>query len=443
MKQIQPPRGTQDIIPPLSERFRAHERRGEALFERAGYQPIITPMFEDTALFVRGVGEGSDIVSKEMYTFADRSENSLTLRPEGTAPALRAVLSANLHEQGLPVKVWYSAAMFRYDRPQKGRYRQHHQLGIEAVGTEDPLIDAEVITIGKQLLESAGLDDSVLLLNSIGHPGCRGPYLEILKEWLRARRDELDDDCRRRIETNPLRVFDCKVPKDREILSTAPTITDNLCAECAEHFLAVRGFLADAGVSFIVDPRLVRGIDYYTRTAFEFQTPHLESQQNTVCGGGRYDGLSELIGGPRLPGIGFGSGIERVLLAAEIAEAGKPRERRWQEQETISAFVIAVGETERLELWRIVRQLRDVGLTVDFSTSDRGLKAALKHANRIGALFAVIIGPEERENGQVTIRDMASGEQTVQGQLYLGEWFDRALHEKGILVTRADGREPY
>jgi histidyl-tRNA synthetase len=289
----QRPRGTQDLLPPVSDGFQAHERRAGDLFEQAGYRRIITPMFEDTSLFVRGAGESSDIVNKEMYTFEDRSGDRLTLRPEGTAPAIRAILSNNVHEHGLPVKVWYSAAMFRYDRPQKGRYRQHHQVGIEAVGTEDPAVDAEVVALGKRMLDAAGVTEVTLLLNSIGHAGCRADYMPKLRSFLQQHRDQLDDDCKRRMEQNPLRVFDCKNETDQRILDDAPTIEQELCDDCRAHFDAVQRYLKELGVDFTIAPRLVRGLDYYTRTAFEFTTTLLEAAQSTVCAGGRYDMLSQ------------------------------------------------------------------------------------------------------------------------------------------------------
>lgn len=401
----QAPRGTQDLLPPVSERFQVHEQRTGALFERAGYRRIITPMFEDTALFVRGVGESSDIVNKEMYTFTDRSENSLTLRPEGTAPVMRAVLSNNLHTQGLPIKVWYAAAMFRYDRPQKGRYRQHHQLGIEAIGSEDPTIDAEVIAIAKRMLDGAGITGTRLLLNSIGHPGCRADFMPKLRSFLQQHRESLDDDCKRRMEQNPLRVFDCKNERDQQTLADAPTILDELCEDCRVHFEAVQAALTGLGIDFIVSPRLVRGLDYYTRTAFEFQTDLLEAAQSTVCGGGRYDLLSESIGGPALPGIGFGSGIERILIAQEAAGAAPPAPR-------IDCFVVALGEGERDAAWQLTWALRDAGLAADLPFAAKSLKASLKHADRVGARYAALIGPAEREAGACTMRDMSAGEQT-------------------------------
>ncbi|MHB8512522.1 MAG: histidine--tRNA ligase [Actinomycetota bacterium] len=403
-ESLQPPRGTKDFVSPESERFIEHERRSGALFERAGYQRIITPMFEDTALFVRGAGESSDIVNKEMYTFKDRSDNSLTLRPEGTAPVMRAILSNNLHQAGLPVKVWYSAAMFRYDRPQKGRYRQHHQLGIEAIGTEDPAIDAEVIALGKQMLLQVGVSDLTLLLNSIGHPGCRSTYLPRLVAFLEEHKAELDQDCNRRMVTNPLRVFDCKNEHDQRILDDAPTIEQGLCAECRAHFDAVQSHLKELDVDFTIAPRLVRGLDYYTRTAFEFTTSVLEAAQSTVCGGGRYDQLSEAIGGPSLPGIGFGSGIERVLFAAEQSGVAGIAKK-------LDCFVIAVSDSEKDAAFRLCWAVRDVGLSADLPYVERGLKANMKHANRIGARYAAIVGEKELAQGRCTMRDLSSGEQ--------------------------------
>ncbi|GAC1412675.1 MAG: histidine--tRNA ligase [Actinomycetota bacterium] len=402
---LQAPRGTQDFFAPLSERFAEHERRSGELFGRAGYHRIITPAFEDTALFVRGAGEGSDIVNKEMYTFTDRSDNSLTLRPEGTAPVMRAIITNNLHQGGLPVKVWYSAAMFRYDRPKKGRYRQHHQVGLEVVGSVDPAVDAEVITLGKRMLEGAGITNLTLLLNSIGHPGCRADYAPRLKAFLESKRAELDADCQRRIDTNPLRVFDCKNERDQRILDDAPTIAEGLCDECREHFESVQGYLKELDVEFTIAPRLVRGLDYYTRTAFEFTTTVLEAAQSTVCGGGRYDALSEAIGGPSLPGIGFGSGIERVLIAQEASGAAvDPR--------PAGCLVIPISAEQKDAAVRLCWTLRDAGLSSDLPYAERGLKANMKHANRIGARFAAIIGPNDLASGVCTMRDLQSGEQS-------------------------------
>ena len=403
MKQ---PRGTQDFLPPASERFWAVEKLGADIFERAGYGRVITPMFEDTALFVRGVGEATDIVNKEMYTFNDRSGNSLTLRPEGTASVMRAIVTHHLWDDGLPIKLYYDAAMFRYERPQKGRFRQHHQLGIEAVGSEDPALDAEVIEIGNQLLRDAGVGPVTLLLNSMGHrgPNCRDRYLPELRAFLEQHREELDADCKRRMVQNPLRVFDCKVPADQAILAKAPMLSDYICDDCRAHLAAVQGFLDDAGIKFEAAPRLVRGFDYYTRTTFEYQSGALEAAQNAVGGGGRYDGLVEEIGGPALPGIGFGLGIERIMLAAEAAGNALP-------VAPLVCYVIPLEQAARTEAVRLTRAIREAGLSADVAYVERGLKTQLKHADRIGARFAALIGAKELSAGVAAVRDMTSGEQ--------------------------------
>ena len=406
MSAPQPPRGTRDLLPPQSERLAALQRDAAGIFERAGYRLIITPEFEATEIFARGIGEATDIVAKEMYTFEDRSGNSLTLRPEGTAPVMRAIVTHHLYDGPLPVKLWYAAPMFRYERPQKGRFRQHFQLGIEAVGAEDPALDAEVIETGMRVLRDAGAGDVALLLNSMGHPAddCRGAYLPRLTTFLEEHRAELDADCQRRMETNPLRVFDCKVEADQRILADAPTIEQSLCKACRDHLDAVKGYLKDAGISFEPAPRLVRGFDYYTRTTFEYQSSALDAAQNALGGGGRYDGLVEQLGGPRLPGIGFGLGVDRILLAQEAAGAA-PEPLR------LDCYVIALSEAERDVAVRLVRGLRDAGLSSDMPYADRALKGNLKAADRLGARFAALIGPAEREAGTVTLREMTSGEQ--------------------------------
>jgi len=406
MSAPQPPRGTRDLLPPVSERFAELERTAASIFSSAGYRRVITPEFEATEIFARGLGEATDTVTKEMYTFTDRSGNSLTLRPEGTAPVMRAILSNRLYEGPLPVKLSYSAPMFRYERPQRGRFRQHFQLGIEAVGAEDPALDAEVIETGLRVLREANVGEVTLLLNSMGHPSeeCRGRYLPALRAFLQQHRDELDSDCRRRMETNPLRVFDCKVPGDQRILAEAPTIDQFLCPECREHLDAVKTYLKDAGISFVPAPRLVRGFDYYTRTTFEYQSSALEAAQNALGGGGRYDGLVQQLGGPPLPGIGFGLGVDRILLAQEAtgAAAGSAR---------LDVYVVPLSRAERDLAVRLVREVRDAGMSADMPYADRALKGNLKNADRLGARFAALIGPAERDAGTVTLREMTSGEQ--------------------------------
>jgi len=402
----QPPRGTRDLLPPVSERFSALEREAAEIFRLAGYQRIITPEFEATEIFTRGLGEATDVVSKEMYTFEDRSGHSLTLRPEGTAPVVRAVVTHRLHEAPLPVKLYYSAPMFRYERPQKGRFRQHFQLGIEAIGSEDPALDAEVVETGLRVLEGAGVGEVALLLNSMGHPGpdCRGRYLPALKEFLAKHREELDDDCKRRMETNPLRVFDCKVPEDQKILAEAPTIEQFLCDACREHIEAVKRYLTDADITFQPAPRLVRGFDYYTRTTFEYQSSALEAAQNALGGGGRYDGLAEELGGPSLPGIGYGLGIDRILLAQESAGAAADPVR-------LDCYVVPLTAEERDLAVRLVRTLRGAGISSDMPYAERNLKGNLKSADKLGARFAALIGAAEREAGTATLRDLTTGDQ--------------------------------
>jgi histidyl-tRNA synthetase len=402
----QPPRGTRDLLPPASERFAALEHDASEIFRLAGYRRIITPEFEATEIFTRGLGEATDVVTKEMYTFEDRSGNSLTLRPEGTAPVVRAVVTHRLHDGPLPVKLYYSAPMFRYERPQKGRFRQHFQLGIEAIGAEDPALDAEVVEVGLRVLRGAGVGEIALLINSMGHPSddCRGRYLPALKGFLEKHRDELDGDCKRRMETNPLRVFDCKVPEDQKILADAPTLEQFLCDACRDHLDAVKGYLKDAGISFVPAPRLVRGFDYYTRTTFEYQSSALDAAQNALGGGGRYDGLAEELGGPRLPAIGFGLGIDRILLAQEAGGAAADPVR-------LDCYVVPLTVDERDLAVGLVRTLRGTGISADLPYVERNLKGNLKAADRLGARFAALIGAAEREAGTATLRDLTSGEQ--------------------------------
>lgn len=415
-----PPPGTRDLLPPVAERLAALEALGASLFERAGYRRIVTPMFEATEVFVRGVGASTDIVSKEMYTFPDRSGNSLTLRPEGTAPVMRAIVTHSLDQRGLPVKLWYAAPMFRYERPQKGRYRQHFQIGIEAVGSEDPALDAEVIRLGDALLRAAGAGATHLLLNSMGHAECRAAYRPALVGFLAEHRERLDDDCRRRIEQNPLRVFDCKVPEDQAILERAPTLEQFLCDDCRAHLKAVQRHLDEAGLAYRMAPRLVRGFDYYTRTTFEYQSDALEAAQNAVGGGGRYDGLVSDLGGPPLPGIGFGLGCDRILLAQEAAGTATDGGR-------LDCFVVPVSADEKDDAVRLAWALRDAGLSADLPYADRGLKANMKHANRLGARFAALIGPDERATGDCTIRDLETGEQRTVAQTAAPAWLKETI----------------
>ena len=395
------PKGTYDLIPPASWAWEQVVRLAIDTFAEAGYAPIVTPIFEHTELFQRGVGEATEVVTKQMYTFTDRGDRSLTLRPEGTAPVVRAVLEHQLHKGPLPVKLSYAGPMFRQERPQKGRYRQFWQVGLEAIGSDSPVVDAEVIEVGRRFYSLAGVD-TTLLLNSIGHPddSCRHAYMKVLVDFLERKESVLAEDDRERVETNPLRTFDSKEPATIEVMKEAPVITDHLCASCKEHFEAVRGYLDDLDVQYELTPSLVRGLDYYTRTAFEFIAGGLGSQ-NAVGGGGRYDGLSEALGGPPLPSIGIAPGIDRILLARAETEAAAG---------AIRVYVVGVGEGRR-EAVRVATRLRRARIGTEIDLMDRGMKGQMKDASRTGARWAVIIGDNEIASGTATVKDMTSGEQ--------------------------------
>lgn len=402
MPTYKAPRGAPDLIPPRAEQMQALVRTCEDLFKTYGYGRIDTPVFEDTALFERGLEENSDLVTKEMYTFSDRSDRSLTLRPEGTAPVIRAVLEHNLHKGRKPLKLYYTAPSFRYERPQAGRQRAFLQLGVEAVGSAGPEIDAEVIELGSAVFAKLGIEVK-LLLNSIGHPECRAKYLPILTEYLEAHRDQLCEDCQRKIEKNPLRTFDCKVPSDRKIMASAPLITYYLCDDCAEHFEGVRRLLDHSGVVFNLEPRLVRGLDYYTRTTFAWVASGLGSQDE-AGGGGRYDGLSELLGGPSLPGIGFGLGADRMLLALDKSGA--------LTDVPLEVFVAHAGKEQLEHALKLASRLRGEGLSTDVDFDSRSLSSQFKAADRIGARHVVVVGERELSSGQYTVREMSSGVET-------------------------------
>jgi histidyl-tRNA synthetase len=384
--------------------MRALYDRAAAIARLYGYRYVETPGFEATELFARTSGETSDVVTKEMYTFEDRKGRSLTLRPEGTAPVMRAYL-AEMQEQPSPFKAYYLTRMYRYARPQEGRYREHRQFGIEVFGEEDPTADVEVIAVGDAYLRGLDLTRIELQLNSIGDEVCRPAYREELVAFLRANRDRLSDEHRDRFEDNPLRVLDCKDAACRAVASEAPKIIDRLCDPCRAHFDGVQAGLKDAGLSWVLETTLVRGLDYYTRTAFEFVSPGLSPQQGTLFGGGRYDGLAEVLGGPRVPGVGFGMGLERVLMAIEQEGHEAP------EESGPTVFVVGVGDAGRARALGLVRELRAAGVAADTAFGDRPLKAQLKMADRAGAAYAAIVGERELEAGSVTLRRLADGEQ--------------------------------
>ena len=399
------PKGTYDLIPPDSSVYLAVRDAISAPLKRAGYGYVETPGFEAVELFARGVGESTDIVTKEMYTLTTKGGDELALRPEGTASVLRAALEANLHKLGnLPVKLWYSGSYYRYERPQKGRYRHFSQVGAEALGTEDPALDAELIILANDAYRSLGLRNFRLLLNSLGDKECRPVYRAALQEFLRGL--DLDEDTRRRVEINPLRVLDDKREAVQKQLTGAPMMRDHLCEACKTYHEQVRELLTAAGVAFEDDPKLVRGLDYYTRTTFEFVHDGLGSQ-SAVGGGGRYDGLSEMIGGPALPSVGWALGVDRTVLAlkAEGVELELPGHT--------DVFAVPLGEEARRALFSLVTELRRQGVATDFAYGGKGLKNAMKSANRSGARFAVVAGERDLAEGAVQLKDLASGEQTA------------------------------
>lgn len=402
--ELAPPRGTNDLLPPESWRWSFVTRLAMDTFAGAGYAPVDTPAFEHTEIFERGVGAASEVVGKQMYTFTDRGGRSLTLRPELTAPVMRAVLAGNLHRSRLPVKLAYAGPMFRQERPQRGRHRQFFQVGIEAIGSAEPAVDAEVIEVGASFLEAAGVRAS-LLLNSIGHvdPACRTGYLKLLVEYLEARRDELAAADVERIAANPLRTFDSKETKTREVMQGAPLISDHLCDACATHLESVLAILDELGVAFEVEPRLVRGLDYYTRTAFEFTSPDLGAQ-DAVGGGGRYDGLAAALGGDELPGIGFALGIDRILLAA--GDQGDETAGG-----TLDAYVVAIGDAARRAALGLATRLRRAGLAVDLDLMGRSVRGQMRDAARSRARSAVILGDAEIAAQAATVRDLGTGEE--------------------------------
>ncbi|MFD5553461.1 histidine--tRNA ligase [Streptomyces sp. NPDC127068] len=403
MSTFTAPKGTYDLIPPTSAAFLAVRDALAAPLRAAGYGYVETPGFEDVELFARGVGESTDIVTKEMYTLTTKGGSELALRPEGTASVLRAALEANLHKAGnLPVKLWYSGSYYRYERPQKGRYRHFSQVGAEAIGTEDPALDAELILLADQAYRSLGLTGFRILLNSLGDRECRPAYRAALQDFLRGL--DLDEETRRRIEINPLRVLDDKRAEVQAQLAGAPLLRDHLCEACRAYHAEVRELLTAQGVAFEDDPRLVRGLDYYTRTTFEFVHDGLGAQ-SAVGGGGRYDGLSEMIGGPALPSVGWALGVDRTVLALEAEGI------TLDVPPVTSVYAVPLGEEARKVLFAVVADLRRAGIATDFAYGGRGVKSAMKSAHRSGAWFALVAGGRDLADGVVQLKNMESGEQ--------------------------------
>ena len=399
------PRGTQDVLPADSYKWQYLEDTAIAVAKDFGYRELRTPVFEHTELFQRSVGETTDVVQKEMYTFEDKGARSITLRPEGTAGAARALLEHSLHAEALPAKICYLTSCYRYEKPQAGRLREFHQFGIECFGAAEPQADAEVISVAYTLLETLGVTGVKLHLNSIGCPACRANYHEALKAYFEANVETLCGTCRDRLDRNPMRILDCKSPVCHELAANAPVMLDFLCDECAEHFEKVKACLTAADIAFEIDPHIVRGLDYYTRTVFEFVSDALGAQA-VVCGGGRYDGLIEELGGPHLPSLGFGMGLERLLMILEAKEAKMPESPR------PDIYIAPLGAGAVNACFAMALKLRTGGVAVETDLVGRGLKAQMKYADKLRARTVLVLGDNELEAGVARLKDMETGEQT-------------------------------
>jgi len=401
---INAPRGTKDILPVQVGNWNYIENKIRNICKRYGYEEIRTPIFEHTELFQRGIGEGTDVVDKEMYTFEDRGGRSITLRPENTASAVRAYLQNKLFADKSLVKLFYTGSMFRYDRPQAGRLREFHQFGVEALGEKNPAIDAEIILLAVDFLTELGLNDLKLKINTVGCPKCRPVYRQKLQHFFSDKLNELCSDCQKRFDKNPMRILDCKADHDKEFMQDAPKIKDCLCDECREHFENVQKLLKAANVDFTIDDRLVRGLDYYTKTAFEIQYPPLGAQ-SAIAGGGRYDGLIEEIGGNPTPAVGFAAGIERIMVALEMQNLLPKIDDK------IDAFIVALGDEAEIAAFELLTKLRRNNLTVSMDFAKRSMKAQMKQASKANAKFALIIGEDEVKNNTVTMKNLAMSTQ--------------------------------
>lgn len=402
---INAPRGTKDITSSDSYKWNYVENKFKELCKLYGYEEIRTPIFENTELFQRGVGDTTDIVQKEMYTFTDRGDRNLTLKPEGTAGVVRAFIEHKMFADAQPTKLFYITPCFRYERPQSGRQRQFHQFGIEAIGSDSPSLDAEAISLAMQFLNELGLKDLSVSINSVGCPVCREPYNKLLRDYLEAKSDVLCDLCNDRREKNPMRVIDCKVQTCQDNIKDIPLIADHLCPECQEHFDKLKSYLDELGIKYTVDKKIVRGLDYYKRTAFEIISNDLGAQ-STVCGGGRYDGLVEQIGGPKgFSGVGFGMGVERLLLTLEANNIEIENTNR------TDIYVVTIGDKAKLKSFSILKDLRNNHISADKDHLDRSLKAQFKYANKINAKYTVTIGDDEIEKDEVNLKNMEDGQQ--------------------------------
>ncbi len=401
------PKGTRDILPPETAAWQYAEQCFADICARFGYKEIRIPTFEQTELFQRGVGDTTDVVQKEMYTFLDKGKRSMTLRPEGTAGVVRSYLENGMASWPSPVRLYYNLTAFRYENVQKGRYREFHQFGCEAIGAAGPAVDAELISLLQLYFQTLGLKETSLRINSIGCPVCRGTYLKILREYLQPHLADLCVNCRERFEKNPMRIIDCKESRCQEITQDAPSQLDYLCPDCREHFDGLRGQLESLGLAYTVDPRIVRGLDYYTRTVFEFVSGFVGAQ-GTICGGGRYDGLVEDVGGPATPGIGFALGVERLLMELSAQNIEMPGTK------PMTLFLAVSGDHQdqaRALCW----SLRQAGIAVETDLMNRSLKAQMKYAGKSGSRYALVLGDEEAASGTGRLRNLQNGEEKPVG----------------------------
>lgn len=427
-------KGTKDILPAEIYKNQYIESTAIDVAERFGFKEIRTPVFEHTELFQRGVGDTTDVVQKEMYTFDDKGGRSITLRPEGTAGAARSFLENGLSNETLPQKVCYITSCYRYEKPQSGRLREFHQFGVECFGADSPLADAEIISLADTYFKELGVKDLSLEINSIGCPTCRAEYHKALKAYFEGRKDELCDTCKDRLERNPMRILDCKSPVCSEIATGAPVVLDYLCDECKAHFEKVKAYLNALNIEFTVNPRIVRGLDYYTKTVFEFVSNSIGAQ-GTVCGGGRYDGLIEELGGQKTPSLGFGLGLERLLLLMEAQGCEFPKE------EKPDLFIAAMGEKAQLKAVEIAKDMRDEGFTCLYDINGRGLRAQMKYANKLGAKYTVVLGEDEVSGGIAKLKNMENGEETeIALQTFVSGFYSISL-EKELDDLTINGEE--
>lgn len=417
-------KGTKDVLPKDVYKNQYIEQTALSVAETFGYKEIRTPVFEHTELFQRGVGDTTDVVQKEMYTFDDKGGRSITLRPEGTAGAARSFLENGLCNEALPQKVCYLTSCYRYEKPQAGRLREFHQFGVECFGTASPLADAEVIALAKALIDQLGLKNIHLELNSIGCPTCRANYHKALKEYFATHQGDLCQTCLDRLDRNPMRILDCKSPVCSGIAKDAPVVLDYLCDDCQQHFDLVKKYLDTMNIAYTINPQIVRGLDYYTKTVFEFVSDSIGSQ-GTVCGGGRYDGLIEELGGQKTPSLGFGMGLERIQLVMEAENCEFPQDSK------ADLFVVALGDKATLKTLEIAKDMRAEGFSVLYDLNQRSVRAQMKYADKLGAKFNVVIGDDEVEKGVATLKNMQTGETNeISLETFVSGYYSISLDEQ-------------